>query len=133
MIKAGDMFQNIRSGEVFKVRSMDSSIIIREVILSQTDLSADIQACATLSCATNNLNDGLTLDFDGGPRINYWLVINNQMIQYSGNKPDSVLNATHNTADQIAGTLTIDDTGFGGPKVDAVFDVKLAKAYTANH
>jgi hypothetical protein len=28
MIKAGDMLQNIRSGEVFKVRSADTSIII---------------------------------------------------------------------------------------------------------
>jgi hypothetical protein len=28
MIKTGDMLQNIQSGEVFKVRSVDSSVII---------------------------------------------------------------------------------------------------------
>jgi hypothetical protein len=46
---------------------MDQETIIRRVILSQTDIGADIQACTTLGCCTNNLTEGVTVDIDAGP------------------------------------------------------------------
>ena len=34
----------------------------------------------------------MTVDFDAGPRLNYWVVANGQKIQYSGTaKPDETL------------------------------------------
>ena len=113
--------------------SMDPEIIIRQVILSQTDLSADIQACTTLSCCTNNLTEGLTIDFDAGPRLNYWVVLNNQMVQYSGTQTVEALDATRNEPGQIAGTLFIDATASGGPKVEATFDATLLKEFKEAH
>jgi len=113
--------------------SMDPETIIRQVILSQTDLSADIQACTTLSCCTNNLTEGVSFDLDAGPRLNYWVALNDQMIQHSGTKPMEVLAATSNESGHLAGTLSIDDSAGGGPVVEVVFDAKLLKEFDSNY
>jgi len=113
--------------------SMDDKVIIREVILSQTDIAADIQACTTLSCSTNNLTDGLTVDLDAGPRLNYWVVLNKQMTQYSGTAAPDALNATLDEPGRLAGTLSITGSGSDGPKIEATFDVVLLKEFTAAH
>jgi len=113
--------------------AMNPETIIRQVILSQADLTKDIQACTTLSCCTNNLGDGITVDLDDSPRLNYWVVLNNQMVQYSGTKPTTALNATRNEPGQVAGTLSIDDTAAGGPRVEAVFDATLLKEFETSH
>ena len=113
--------------------AMDPAKSIRQVILSQTDLAADIQACTTLSCCTNNLNDGLTVDLDAGPRLNYWVVLNSQMVQYSGTADPGVLEATSDEPDRVAGTLRIDSTGGGGPKVEVTFDAALLKVFDKSY
>jgi len=70
---------------VYLVKGPDySSKIIRELVFSPTDISAKIQACADPSCVRGGLNEGMTVDFDAGSRLNYWVVMNGQRVQYSG-------------------------------------------------
>ena len=104
---------------------------IRRLILSASDLGAKISACKTLSCTDSDLNDGLSVNFDSGPRLNYWMVQNDQKIQYSGTLKPEVLKTTADDAKRIAGKLTFDDAGAGGPKVDVEFDATLTKEVTA--
>ena len=82
---------------------------IRRLILSATDLSAKISACKTMACTDSDLNDGLSVNFDSGPRLNYWMVQNDQKIQYSGTLKPEVLKTTANDAKRIAGKLAFDD------------------------
>jgi hypothetical protein len=112
---------------------MDQETIIRRVILSQTDIGADIQACTTLGCCTNNLTEGVTVDLDAGPRLNYWVVLNDQLVQYSGTKRPTALEASLDEPGRVAGTLNIDDTEADGPKVEATFDAALLKEFGASH
>lgn len=111
--------------------SMDPKTIVRKIILSATDLEAKIRACATMSCADSDLNDGMTIDFDAGPRLNYWVVRNRQTVQYSGTAPPTVFAATRNEPTHLAGTLSFDSAGSGGPKVELRFDAALLKEFTA--
>ncbi len=104
---------------------------IRRLILSATDLGAKIAACKTMSCTDNDLNEGLSVNFEGGARMNYWLVQNGQKVQYSGTEPMPSLAAKVNDGKQLSGTLKFDKSGAGGPKVDVEFDATLAKALTA--
>jgi len=112
---------------------MDQETIIRRVILSQTDIAADIQACTTLGCCTNNLTEGITVDLDAGSRLNYWVVLNDQLVQYSGTEQTTALEATQDEPGRVAGTLNIDDTEADGPKVEATFDAALLKEFEATH
>lgn len=111
--------------------SMDPKTIVRKIIVSTTDLEAKIRACTTMSCADRDLTDGMTVDFDAGPRLNYWVVHNRQMIQHSGTAAPSVFAATRNEPAHLAGTLTFDSAGSGGPKVALQFDAALLKEFAA--
>jgi len=62
---------------------------IRRLILSATDLSAKIAACKTMSCTDSDLGNGLSVVLEGGPRIFFWMVMNDQKIQYSGTEASS--------------------------------------------
>lgn len=104
---------------------------IRRLILSATDLSAKIAACKTMTCTDSGLGDGLSVVIEGGPRIFYWMVMNDQKIQYSGTEASSALAAKTDDAKRLAGTLKFDKTGAGGPKVDVEFDATLVKEVTA--
>jgi hypothetical protein len=110
--------------------AVDSSKIIRHLILSATDLGAKIQACTTMSCTDSDLGSGMTVDLDAGPRLNYWVVLNNQRVQYSGTEPPASLTLTTNTPSRLAGTLTFDSTAAGGPQVAIEFDAPLVKEMT---
>jgi hypothetical protein len=111
--------------------AVDPKMIVRKLILSTTNLEAKIRACTTMSCADRDLDDGMTIDFDAGPRLNYWVVRNKQMIQHSGTAAPSVFTATRNEAGHLAGRLVFDASGSGGPKVELEFDAALLKAFTA--
>jgi hypothetical protein len=73
----------------------------------------------------------MTIDFDGGgSRLDFWVVGNSQKVQYSsGAKSEETLKLTVNTAQRLAGTLTIDEIASGGPKVDIKFDATLSNQY----
>ena len=100
---------------------------MRRLILSPKDIGAKIASCAKMSCVDGDLDEGLEVDFVEGPRLNYWLVMNGQKIQYSGTEPRESLASTANDAKKVAGTLRFDKTSAGGPKVDVTFDAPFTK------
>jgi len=105
--------------------TLDPKSTIRELVFSAADIGAKVKACKKMSCLGTDLDDGLTVDLDAGPRLNYWIVLNGQRIQYSGTAKLDALKATANTPERVAGKLTIDDSKAGGGKIDIDFDTPL--------
>lgn len=108
---------------------MEPGKTVRRLILSAADISAKLQACKTFSCTDGAVDEGATVDFSGGPRLNYWLAMNGQKVQYSGTARPDVFTARADDPAHLAGQLAIDDTGAGGPKLDAAFDVTRLKEF----
>ena len=104
---------------------------IRRLVLSTKDLGGKIAACKTMSCTDSDLDDGLSVNLEPGPRFNYWMVMNGQKIQYSGTEPVAALAAKTDDAKKLAGTLRFDKTSAGGPKVDVTFDAPMVKELSA--
>jgi hypothetical protein len=73
----------------------------------------------------------MTVDLDAGPRLNYWISLNDQRVQYSGTAMPVALKLTTDTPTRLAGKLTIDDTAAGGPKIDVDFDTPLVQEMKA--
>ena len=129
--KAGALAFN--ASNVYLVKGPDtvSGKTIRQLIFTSADIGAKLQACTTMSCASGSVTEGMTVDFDVGPRLNYWVVGNGQKIQYSGTaRPDEALKLTADTAQRLAGTLAIDDSAASGPKINVKFDALVVKQYT---
>ena len=129
--KAGPIVINVAN--VYMVNGPDavSGKTIRQLIFTSADVGAKLQACASMMCASGNVTEGMTVDFDVGPRLNYWVVGNGQKIQYSGTaKPDETLKLIANTAERLAGTLTIDDGAMGGALVNVKFDATTVKQFS---
>lgn len=103
---------------------------IRKLIFATVDMGAKIEACATMSCTESGLGEGMTVDLDAGPRLNYWVVLNGQKVQYSGTEPPAALKLTTDTPLRLAGTLTMDGERAGGPQVAIEFDTPLVKELT---
>jgi hypothetical protein len=110
--------------------AIDNKKIIRQILLSSSDIGPKLQACATMSCSSADLMEGMTLDLDGGGRVNYWMVLNGQLVQHSGSKEVTVLKISADDAKHLAGTLSFDDSAMGGPKVDVTFDANMVKEFT---
>ena len=102
---------------------------MRKLLLSATDISAKLAACSSMSCTDGAVTDGATVDFDVGPRLNYWIAVNGQKVQYSGSTMPSALAGKANDGGHLAGRLQIDDVAAGGPKIDVQFDVALTREY----
>jgi hypothetical protein len=100
-------------------------VTIRHLIFSATDLGARIASCKTMGCMDGAVHSGMTVDLDVGPRLNYWVSLNDQRVQYSGTVVPSALKLTTETPTHLAGKLTIDDAAAGGAKVDVEFDAPL--------
>jgi hypothetical protein len=111
--------------------AVDPKVMVRELILSSSDIGTKLAACKSMSCASGLLQEGMTLDFGPGPRLNYWIVLNNQMVQYSGTAQPAVLQARQNDPTRLAGKLAIDDTAAGGPRISVEFDAALVKEFSA--
>lgn len=103
----------------------DPKLVIRQLIFSAADIGAKVKACKTMSCLGADLEDGVTVDLDAGPRLNYWVVLKGQRIQYSGTARPATLKATTNTPARVAGKIAIDDTAAGGARIDIEFDAPL--------
>ena len=128
--KAGPIAINVANVYMVKGPDAVSGKTIRQLIFTTADIGAKLQACASMMCASGNVTEGMTVDFDVGPRLNYWVAGNGQKIQYSGTaKPDETLKLTADTAERLAGTLTIDDGAMGGAKVNVKFDAKAVKQF----
>lgn len=104
---------------------------IRRVILSADDIGAKIAACKTMSCTTSGLGNGMTVDLDVPPRLLFWVVLNDQRVQYSGTEMPAALKTTASDAKRVAGRLAIDKSSSGGPKLDVEFDAPVVKTFTA--
>ena len=129
--RAGPIVLNVQHAYLIKGPDAVTGKTVRELVLVPVDMSAKLQACATMSCVSGNLNDGMTVDLDAGPQLNYWIVANGQKIQYSGTAhPDEALKLTADTAEHLAGTLTIDDSRAGGARVGVTFDAKTVKHFS---
>ena len=111
--------------------ALDPATKIRRLILSANDLGAKLAACKEMSCTDGAVTEGLVVDINGGPRMNYWMAISDQRVQHSDTEEPSSLTATTDDAKKLAGKLTIDDTGSGGPTVAVEFDAPLVQELTA--
>ncbi len=62
-----------------------SGKLMRRLVLSTKDVSAAIKACESMmSCSDGGIEEGMTVDFSGEPRLGFWFVANGQLIQHSG-------------------------------------------------
>ncbi|MBC7892401.1 MAG: hypothetical protein H7Y12_09325 [Sphingobacteriaceae bacterium] len=102
---------------------------IRRLIFSNTDFSATLKASPTLAKADGKLTEALEVDLDAGSRLNYWLVLNDQRVQYSGTEKLAALTLRTDTPTRLAGTLRFDGTPAGGPQVDVTFEASLLKEF----
>ena len=111
--------------------AVDPRKTIRRVVFSTTDIGAKLKGCAKMSCTDGSVDDGMTIDLDAGPRINYWVALNGQRVQHSGTLDPKALGASASDAKRVAGKLAFDQSASGGAKVDVQFDAPLAKAFTS--
>ncbi len=125
--KSGDIVVNIKHAYLFTGPDVVSGKPIRRVVLSVADVSAKLAACATMLCSDGDIVEGMTIDFDAGPRLNYWFVGNNQLVQYSGTADPASLVLTANTPKRLAGKWDLDASASGGPKIHVQFDAPLVK------
>jgi hypothetical protein len=128
--KGGDIVVNVKHAYLFAGPDVVSGKPIRRVVLSVPDLSAKLAACATMLCSDGDIVEGMTIDFDAGPRLNYWFVGNNQLVQYSGTADPESMKLTVDTPRRIAGKWELDGTASGGPKIKVQFDAPLVKTVT---
>ncbi len=111
---------------------MEPGKMIRRLILSANDIGPQLQACKTMWCASGQVTEGMTVDFDIPPRLNYWVAVNDQKVQYSyGARPEAFVART-NDGSHLAGKLTINDARAGGPKVDVELDITLFKEFRSD-
>ena len=110
--------------------TFEESKTVRRLVLTSADFSAAIKKTDALNGFDGSLMEGVIVELADAPRLNYWLVLNNQLVQYSGMADPAALHATADKPDHLAGKLTIDDTSAGGPKIDVDFDAPLLKAFT---
>jgi hypothetical protein len=125
--KAGQFVVNVRHAYLFRGPDVVSGKPIRRVVLSVPDLSAKLAQCATMLCSDGDIVEGMTIDFDAGPRINYWVVGNNQLLQYSGTADPESLKLSVDTSKRLAGRWDLDASAAGGPVIKVEFDAPLVK------
>jgi hypothetical protein len=111
--------------------AVDEKKIIRRLILAPKDLEATIKACRAMSCSDGNVGEGMTIDLDGGPRVNYWVVLKGQLVQFSGTADPSTFKTKTDEPGHLAGSFTVDATASGGPKIAVDFDAALLKEFQA--
>ncbi|MGH7851270.1 MAG: hypothetical protein ACREOP_13315 [Thermodesulfobacteriota bacterium] len=112
----------------------DPKVTVRTLLFTDADIGDKVKACDSVFCATGLVLNGMTVDFGSRPRFNYWVGVNNQLLQIGGTAITAdAFKSTADTADHLAGTLIIDDSEVKGPKAEATFGVTLTKAFTAHH
>lgn len=102
---------------------------IRRLLFSTVDLGSKIKSASTMRETDTSLKEGFEIDLVKGPRYNYWMVLNNGLVQYSGTVPPENLVLTVNSPTQLMGTFKQDNSEAGGPKIDVTFEVTLLKKF----
>ncbi len=108
----------------------DPSVTVRKLIFSAKNIGDELQACTNMRCTSFLVSEGMTVDFDVSPRLDYWLAVNNQRVQYSGAAMPEAFNARVNDSKHLGGKLVIDDVAADGPKVDVEFNASMFKEFT---
>ncbi len=127
--KSGPLAVTVKNVYLVKGPDAVSGKTIRRLVFSSADIGSKIKSCAAMSCSDADLGEGMTVDLDAGPRLNYWFVANDQRVQYSGTARPETLKLATDSAQRIAGKLTIDDTAAGGAKANIDFDAGLFKEF----
>ena len=120
---------NVAIKHVYLVSAMQGDKKGRRLIFSAKDIAASIGKCTKISCATNDLNEGLELELDSGERLNLWAVANGQKVQHSDTAVRSTFTATADKPDEVAGVLAIDRSNIGGPKINIEFKARLTQSF----
>jgi hypothetical protein len=128
--KSGAIVVTVKHAYLVKGPDVVSGKTIRRVVVSVADVAAKLAACATMMCSDGDINEGMTIDFDAGPRLNFWFVGNNQLVQYSGTAEPASLKLTVDTPQRLAGKWDFDGSAAGGPRVQIEFDAPLVKEVT---
>jgi hypothetical protein len=128
--KAGEIVVTVKHAYLVKGPDVVSGKTIRRVVLSVADVGAKLAACGTMMCSDGDITEGMTIDFDAGPRLNFWFVGNNQLVQYSGTAEPASLKLTADTPQRLAGKWDFDGSAAGGPRVQIEFDAPLVKEVT---
>jgi hypothetical protein len=117
----------------YLVRGIDivSGKPMRRIVISVADVAGALKACATMSCSDGGIGEGMTIDLDTGARVNYWVVGNDQLVQYSGTADPTSLKLTTDTPQRVAGSWDLDASGSGGPVIKIAFDAALVKEIKA--
>ena len=106
---------------------VDATKILRRVLLTNADIGAKLKACETMACVDAAFGSGLQVDWDAGPRLRYWLTLNEGAVQFSGTADPKAFTPVEYQDNRIAGKLAFDVTLTGGPIVDVEFDATLVK------
>lgn len=125
--KSGKTVVTLKHAYLVKGTDAVTGQAMRRVVLSTSDVSAALKACATMMCADGGIGEGMTIDFDVPPRLNYWFVANDQRIQYSGTADPKSIVLTTDTPQRLAGTWNLDASAGGGPVIKIEFDAALVK------
>ncbi len=120
---------NVKHAYLVKGPNAFGDKVVRLLILSEVDQGAQIKSCSTMSCATEKLESGMTVEFDAGPRLLYWFVANGQRVQASGTAEPDTMALTANTQQRLTGKWTHDASGQGGPKIAVEFDTPMLKEF----
>lgn len=120
---------NVKHAYLIKGSNSFGDKAVRLLILSELDQSAQIKSCSTMSCATEKLESGMTVEFDAGPRLLYWFVANGQRVQASGTAQPGTMTLTANTPERLAGKWNHDASAQGGPKIAVEFDTAVMKEF----
>ena len=128
--KSGKTVVAVKHAYLVKGPDVVTGQTMRRIVLSTTDVSAALQACAKMMCSDGGIDEGMTIDFDVPPRLNYWFVANGQRIQYSGTADPKSVKLTTDTAQRLAGTWELDASSGGGPVIKIQFDAALVKEIT---
>ena len=121
---------NVKHAYLVKGPNAFGDKAVRLLILSEVDQGAHIKSCATMSCTTDKLESGMTVEFDAGPRLLYWFVANGQRVQASGTAEPGTMTLTADTPQRLTGNWTYDASGQGGPKIAIEFDAAMLKEFT---
>jgi hypothetical protein len=128
--KGGAVVVTIQHAYLVKGPDVVSGKTIRRIVLSVADVAAALKGCNTMMCSDGGIGEGMTIDLDAGPRVNYWFVANDQRVQYSGTADPASLKLSTDTPKRVAGTWNLDAKAAGGPVITVEFDASLVKEIT---
>ncbi|MDQ2961954.1 MAG: hypothetical protein M3R31_02170 [Pseudomonadota bacterium] len=125
--KSGPVVVTVKHAYLVKGPDEVTGKIVRRLVFSTADVASKIRSCGAMSCADGGIGEGMTVDLDAGPRLNYWFVANDQRVQHSGTADPASLKLTTDTPQRLAGKWDLDARAAGGPRVQLEFDAALLK------